>query len=89
MIFPGGSDGRETACNAGDPGSIAHSGRSPGEGNGYILQYSGLDNSMDCIVHGVAKSGTRLSDFHFSLALTLKCVQSVTDSSNMYQSLAV
>ena len=41
------------------------SGRSPGEGNGYPLQYSGLENSMDCIVHGVAKSQTRLSNFHF------------------------
>ena len=40
-------------------------GRSPGEGNGYPLQYSGLENSMDCIVHGVTKSWTRLSDFHF------------------------
>ena len=38
--------------------------RSPGEGNGYPLQYSGLENSMDCVVHGVAKSRTRLSDFH-------------------------
>ena len=38
---------------------------SPGEGNGYPLQYSGLENSMDCIVHGVAKSWTQLSDFHF------------------------
>ena len=42
-------------------------GRSPGEGNGYPLQYSGLENSMDCIVHGVAKSRTPLSDFHFRL----------------------
>ena len=40
-------------------------GRSPGEGKGYPLQYSGLENSMDCIVHGVSKSRTRLSDFHF------------------------
>ena len=39
--------------------------RSPGEGKGYPLQYSGLENSMDCIVHGVTKSWTRLSDFHF------------------------
>ena len=41
------------------------SGRSPGEGKGYPFQYSGLKNSMDCIVHGVTKSQTRLSDFHF------------------------
>ena len=58
----GGSDGKESACNAGDLGSIPGLGRSAGEGNGYSLQYSGLENSMDCIVHGVAKSRTRLSD---------------------------
>ena len=63
--FPGGSAGKESACNAGDLGSIPGLGRSPGEGKGYPLQYSGLENSMDCIVHGVAKSRTRLSDFHF------------------------
>ena len=49
----------------GDLGSIPELGRSPGEGNGYPLQYSGLESSMDCIVHGVAKSWTQLSDFHF------------------------
>ena len=49
----------------GDLGLIPGLGRSPGEGKGYPLQYSGLENSMDCIVHGVAKSRTRLSDFHF------------------------
>ena len=49
----------------GDLGSIPGFGRSPGEGKGYPLQYSGLENSMDCIVHGVAMSWTRLSDFHF------------------------
>ena len=57
--FPRGahsSVGKESACNAGDPGSIPGSGRSPGEGKGYPLQYSGLENSMDCIVHGVTKS---------------------------------
>ena len=48
----------------GDLGWIPGSGRSPGEGKGYPLQYSGLENSMDSIVHGVAKSQTRLSDFH-------------------------
>ena len=50
--FPGGSSGKESACNVGDLGSIPGLGRSPGEGNGYPLQYSGLENSMDCIVHG-------------------------------------
>ena len=63
--FPCGSVGKESACNAGDLGLIPASGRSPGEGKGYPLQYSCLENSMDCIVHGVAKSQTQLSDFHF------------------------
>ena len=58
---PGGSDGKESTCNAGDLGSIPGLGRSPGEGKGYPLQYSGLENSMDCILPGVAKSQTRLS----------------------------
>ena len=61
--FPGGSDGKESACNAGDQGSIPGLGRSPGVGNGYPLQYSFLENSMDrgawrATVHGVPKSGT-------------------------------
>ena len=51
--FPGGSAGKESACNVGDLGSIPGLGRSPGEGKGYPFQYSGLENSMDCIVHGV------------------------------------
>ena len=63
--FFGGDAGRESACSVGDLGSIPGLGRSPGEGKGYPLQYSGLENSTDCIVHGVAKSQTRLSDFHF------------------------
>ena len=67
--FPGCSDGRESACNAGDPGSIPGLGRSPGEENGYPLQYSGLENSMDCIVHGVTKSQTQLTIFHFHFSL--------------------
>ena len=62
--FPDSSVGKESACNAGDSGSLPGSGRSPGEGKGYPLQYSSLENSMDCIVHGVAKSWTGLSDFH-------------------------
>ena len=65
--FTGGSAGKEFVCNAGDLGSIPGLGRSPGEGNGYPLQYSGLENSMDYTVHGVAKSQTRLSNFHFLL----------------------
>ena len=103
--FPGGSDGKESTCNVGDLGSIPGLGRFPGEGSGYLLQYSwaslvvhtvknppvmwetwvrsldwedfpgegkgyplqysGLENSMGYIVHGVAKSQTRLSNFHF------------------------
>ena len=63
--FPDSSVGKESACSAGDPGSIPGLGRASGEGKGYPLQCSGLENSMDCIVHGVAKSQTRLSDFHF------------------------
>ena len=65
--FPGGSAGKESACNVGDLGSIPRLGRSPEEGKGYPLQYSGLENSKDCIVYGVAKSRTLLSDFHFHL----------------------
>ena len=56
--FSCGSAGKESACNAGDLGLIPGLGRSPGEGKGYLLQYSGLENSMDYIVHGVTKSGT-------------------------------
>ena len=68
MGFPGGSDGRESACNVGDPGSIPRLGRSPGKGNDYPLQYSCLEKPMDggawqVTVHGVAKSWIRLSDF--------------------------
>ena len=53
--FPDGSAGKESACNVGDLGSVPGLGRSPGEGNGNLRQYSGLENSMDCIVHGIAK----------------------------------
>ena len=64
--FPDSSVGKESTCNAGDLGLIPGLGRSPGEGKGYPLQYSGLENSMDSIVLGVAKSWTQLSDFHFT-----------------------
>ena len=56
--FSSRSPGKESACNVGDLDLIAGLERSPGEGNGYPLQYSGLENSMDCIVHGVAESQT-------------------------------
>ena len=73
MDFPGGSDGKMSACNAGDPGLIPESGRAPQEGNGNPLQFSCLENSMDggawwATVHGVAKSRTQLSDLTFFLS---------------------
>ena len=59
--FPVSSAGKEFACNAGEPDSIFGSGRAAGEGIGYPLQYSGLENAIDCTVHGVIKSRTRLT----------------------------
>ena len=75
LDFPGGSAGEESGCKVGVLGSIRELGRSPGEENSHPLQYYGLENSMDCIVHGVAKSQTWLSDFsfHFSLEVTAHC----------------
>ena len=71
MGFPGGSDSKVSVHNVGDTGSIPGLGRSLGEGNGNLLQYSCLENSMDggawwATVHGVEKSGTQLSDFTFT-----------------------
>ena len=66
MDFPCGSAGKNSACNAGDLGLIPGLGRSPREGKSYPFQYSFLENSMDAIVHGVAKSQMWLSDFHFT-----------------------
>ena len=63
--FPETSVGKESAYNAGDPGLIPGLGRSPGEEKGFPLRYCGLENSMDCIVHEVAKRQTWLSNFHF------------------------
>ena len=71
MYVPCGSAGKESTCNVGDLGSIPGLGRSPGEGKGYPLQYSGLENSMDYTVHGVTKSRTRLNDFHFHFIIWL------------------
>ena len=71
--FPGGSAGKESARNAGDLGSIPGLGRSPGGGNCYPLQYSGLENSMDYTVHGVTKSRTRLSHFYLHQVLVAAC----------------
>ena len=72
MSFPGGSDGKESACNAGDLRLIPRLGRSSGEGNGNPLQYSCLENPMDGVawqatVRGVVKSWTRLSNFHMHM----------------------
>ena len=62
--IPGGPIGKESAYNAGNLGSIPGLGRSSGEGNGNPVQYSGLENPMDCIVHEITKSHTQLSDVH-------------------------
>ena len=67
MGFPGGSAGKESACYVGDLGSIPGLGRSPGEGRGYPFQYSGLENSMDCIAHGVQRFGHDWVTFTFTL----------------------
>ena len=81
--FSGGSDGKESACNARDLGSIPGLGKSPGEGRDCLLQYSGLENSMDCIVHGVSKSWAWLRNFRFhsrechKSIKTHACIQSV------------
>ena len=74
--FPGGSDGKASAYNAGDLGSIPGSGRSPGKGNGNPLQHSCPENPMDggawsATVHGVAKSRTQVSDFTFTVLQSL------------------
>ena len=74
LCFPCGSAVKESACNVGDLGSIPGLGRSPGGGKGYSLHYSGLENSMDCIVHGVEKSWTQLSDLHFLSVLLWKAM---------------
>ena len=79
FLFPGGSDGKESACNAGDPCSIAGSGRCPGEGNGNPLQYSCLENPTDraawrATAHEVTKSQTQLSDLTF---FSSQCFNSV------------
>ena len=71
MAFPGGLCIKESACNEGYLGSIPGLGSSPGEG-----QYSGLENSMDCIVQGVSESWTWLSNFHFTLSCIARCRQS-------------
>ena len=93
IYIPGGSDGKESACNAGDLDSIPGLGRSPGEGNGNPLQYPCLENLMDrgvwwAVVHGVAKSRARLSDEHLLtymslsslLAQMVKCLRTMWEA---------
>ena len=78
--FPGGSAGKASACNSGGLGSIPGLGSSPGEGKGYPLQYSGLENSLDCIVHGVAESQTQLSNFTLCIDVISSFLMSGTSS---------
>ena len=74
----------------GDLGSIPGLGRSPGEGKGYPLQYSGLENPMDSIVHGVVKSQTLLSDFHFHFQMmNLKHIPIIYFFHNVYNKVVV
>ena len=78
--IPGGSAGKDSACNGGDLGSIPGLGRSPGEGKGYLLQYSGLEKSMDYTVHGVAKSQTQLSFWASLVAQLVKNLPAITET---------
>ena len=87
LCFPCGSAGKESACNAGDLGSILGLGRSPGEGKGYRLQYSGLENSLNYTVYGVAKSRTQLSKFHHHSLLTMPKPLTVWITTNCGKSL--
>ena len=75
LRLPCGPVGKESACNVRDLGSIPWLGRSPGEGKGYPLQYSGLENSMECIAKGGAKSWTQLSDFYFHFHMSLNHIK--------------
>ena len=87
--FPCGSAGKESACNAGDLGLIPGLGRSPGEGKGYPLQYSGLENSMDCIVHEVVKSWTDWATFtslHFFTQYLSQKISNINQTSVQFSS---
>ena len=77
----------KNTCNAGDLDVIPGLERSPGEGKGYPLQYSGLENSMDCIVQGVTKSWTRLSDFHFFIDTCFDSLTAASAPENDYRTL--
>ena len=83
--FPGGSAGKESAYNVGDLGNlglIPGLGRSSGEGNGYPFQYSGLENFMGSIVHGITKSQTRLNNFHFHFFRIIYIYECVWEEKN-------
>ena len=82
-IFRSSSAGKESTCNVGGLGSTPGLGRSPGEGNNYPLQYSGLENSMDSTGHSVAKSQTQLSNFHLPKEALLEKMSSRTDNFSM------
>ena len=84
--FPGSSAGKESVWKSGDLGSIPGSGKSPEEGKSYPLQYSGLENPMDCIVNGVTNSLTRLSGFHEHFQSTTKgsVIKSDSKGSQIY-----
>ena len=79
VLFVDSSVAKESSCNAGDPGSISGLGKCPGEGIGYPLQCSGLENSMDFRVHGVSKSRTWLSDFHLHFKVGRYLTQWLSD----------
>ena len=85
--FPGGSADKESACNVGDLGSSPGLGRSPGEGNSYPFQHSGVKNSMDCIAYGMAKSPTQLSNFHFFTFTLLGEYEWGNHSKKLFQSI--
>ena len=77
MNSSSGSDSNESACNVGDLGLIPGLGRSLKEGNGYPLQFSGLENSMDYTFHGVTKSQAELSDFHFTSPVNVNLLEKI------------
>ena len=81
--FPGGAAGKESAHNVGDLGSIPGMGRSPGKGKGYLIQYSGLENSMDYIVHGVTKSGHNWATFIFTFFMADQSSQTFHTTLNL------
>ena len=85
--FPGRSAGKESSCNAGDLVSIPGLGRSPGEGKGYPLQYSGLENSMDCIVHGVQRVGHNWATFIYFKSIDVIEEKKFSGSCNIWTKL--